>query len=33
VLLIEDDDLVRDATLTALTLAGYEVMAAPDGAG
>jgi CheY-like chemotaxis protein len=32
VLLIEDDDLVRDATLTALTLAGYEVVAAPDGA-
>jgi DNA-binding response OmpR family regulator len=32
VLLIEDDDLVRDAAGTALTLAGYTVIAAPDGA-
>jgi CheY-like chemotaxis protein len=32
VLLIEDDDLVRDAAHTALTLAGYEVVAASDGA-
>jgi CheY-like chemotaxis protein len=31
VLLIEDDDLVRDATFTALTLAGYAVVAAPEG--
>jgi CheY-like chemotaxis protein len=32
VLLIEDDDLVRDAAETALTLAGYEVVVAQDGA-
>jgi DNA-binding response OmpR family regulator len=32
VLLIEDDDLVREAVCTALTLAGYAVVAAPDGA-
>ena len=32
VLLIEDDDLVRDAADTALSLAGYTVVAAGDGA-
>ena len=32
ILLIEDDDLVRDATETALSLAGYTVVTAGEGA-
>jgi CheY-like chemotaxis protein len=31
VLLIEDDDLVTEATETGLTLAGYDVVAVPSG--